>query len=294
MPTCPECGKQLRTSQGLRGHLNFVHGQRKKSAETPTGVPPPQPAEEKRPDEELYKPYQATVVQPATQYTQYPPQQPYQQPYPPQPQPPQPQQPAQPAVIVKVDVGEVVSKELRGREEKAPAEVKKTTPERIRGLFAEHSERKRKWDDEAIKPLKESLRQTQGKMDELFEKARKGELYPKEAQTQPEASPPAQPQQPTEPPISADDLIREAKETARELATKKVLECLEAKEKGEGEAKPETEEGEHRETEAQEVEETQKEGEVKEISRPPEESQKEVPKEESPKHIFPTGEVGEK
>lgn len=31
MPRCPRCGRELKTPQGLRGHLNFYHGEAKQT-----------------------------------------------------------------------------------------------------------------------------------------------------------------------------------------------------------------------------------------------------------------------
>lgn len=33
MPRCPKCGKELKTPQGLRGHLNFFHGEARQTEE---------------------------------------------------------------------------------------------------------------------------------------------------------------------------------------------------------------------------------------------------------------------
>lgn len=33
MVRCPKCGRELKTTQGLRGHLNFYHGEARQTKE---------------------------------------------------------------------------------------------------------------------------------------------------------------------------------------------------------------------------------------------------------------------
>lgn len=199
---CPTCGRTFKSPQGLAGHRRIKH------AQTPKGAPPPRPVEREfieKPSvrepvsvpepverESIYKPYPAqpwSATQPT--YPQYSPQT---QALPPAQlaQPPQPQQSvlAQPSILRVEVVGApkeapLTKENLRGLVEEAilkkipaeaPPKLEVTFSDRIRQIFAEHRERKKKWDDEVIKPLKESTRQIHETADELFEKTKKLEL----------------------------------------------------------------------------------------------------------------------
>lgn len=237
---------------------------------SPRRVGVPRPITEEKPSGSIYK--ERSYAGPVQQL---PPQQPY----------PSAPPPAQPPVVVKVDIGEVVAKELRGKEENETLPKEVSVEEGVREIFKKHREEERKL-NESLRPIREGQEELGGRMDEVFAKLKRQE-YPwqkPEAQAQPEASQPTQPQQPTEPVLTPYQLELQARQIGERIGTKIAQKML-----GEKTKEAESEGGKAKEEKPKPPEEPQGE-----IPRPPEESQKEVPKEESPKHIFPTGEVGEK
>jgi hypothetical protein len=255
--------------------------------------------------EELYKPAQPLpfgplplVIQPATQYaqptyTQQLPQQ--QQPYPPQPQPPhhlreEDLPPTKGEAVTKDDLIRALVELSRPREAqpptakpeaKAPPKPEVSFKEKIGDMLERHFADMRKierGEDSLARMIEESDKKTE-KLVEAIEKKVQEQVEERAEKAQPEVvpvpgKPPEIPQTerpPAPQPISKADvdyLIRQAEESARELAEKKVLEYLEAKSAVVAQEKP-------------------KESEIISQSEKPQEEAQKTPEEEPPAPIFP-------